>query len=100
MKEALDDKLITQLKDVVRNAEDLLRSSTGQAGEKFAAVRGKLEDSLSAAKTTLHDAEEKLIDSTRDAARDVDLYVHKNPWQSVGIAGAIGLVIGMLISRR
>jgi ElaB/YqjD/DUF883 family membrane-anchored ribosome-binding protein len=29
-----------------------------------------------------------------------DQYVHNNPWKAVGIAGGVGLLLGMLIGRR
>lgn len=37
---------------------------------------------------------------TKEAALATDEYVRANPWESVGVAAAVGLVIGMLIARR
>ena len=33
-------------------------------------------------------------------ANDANEFVRDNPWQAVGIAAGIGLVLGLLISRR
>ena len=33
-------------------------------------------------------------------AKATDVYVHENPWKSIGIAAGVGLMLGMLISRR
>jgi Mg/Co/Ni transporter MgtE len=40
------------------------------------------------------------VDITRDAARATDAYIHKNPWQAIGVAAGIGLVVGLLTGRR
>ncbi|NDB70762.1 MAG: DUF883 domain-containing protein [Methylocystaceae bacterium] len=36
----------------------------------------------------------------KDAGKAADNYVHDNPWKAVGIAAGVGLVLGLLISRR
>ena len=94
------DKLVQDLKIVVADAEELLRATASQAGEKVAAVREKVQDSLHRAKIKLAEAEEVLIDKGKQAARQTDEYVHDNPWKAVGIAAGIGFVIGLLIGRR
>jgi ElaB/YqjD/DUF883 family membrane-anchored ribosome-binding protein len=94
------EKLVQDLKLVISDAEDLLRATASQAGEKVAAAREKIQDSLHRAKVKLADVEDVLIDQGKLAARATDEYVHDHPWRAVGIAAGIGLVIGMLISRR
>lgn len=94
------DKLVQDLKIVINDAEDLLRATASQAGEKAAAAREKIQDSLHSAKIKLAEAEDIMIDKTRQAARATDEYVHDNPWRAVGIAAGVGLLIGLLIGRR
>jgi ElaB/YqjD/DUF883 family membrane-anchored ribosome-binding protein len=94
------DKLVQDLKLVITDAEELLRATASQAGEKAAAAREKIQDSLHRAKVKLAEAEDVMIDRTRQAARATDEYVHDNPWRAVGIAAGIGLLIGLLIGRR
>lgn len=94
------DKLVADLKVVVADAEDLLRATANQAGEKVAAARAKIQESLHEAKFRLAKAEEAIVDRTKEAAKATDQYVHDNPWKSVGIAAGIGFVIGLLIGRR
>ena len=97
---AAREKLAQDLKIVISDAEDLLRASASQAGEKAAAARDGIEDSLRQAKAKLAEAEDILLDRGKQAARATDEYVHDHPWQAVGIAAGVGLVIGLLISRR
>jgi ElaB/YqjD/DUF883 family membrane-anchored ribosome-binding protein len=93
------EKLVQDLRVVVADAEDLLRATAGQAGEKVSAARERIQENLAAAKERLAVAQENMIAKTRQAASVTDEYVHENPWKAVGIAAGAGLVIGMLISR-
>lgn len=94
------EKLAQDLKIVIADAEDLLRATASQAGDKVSAAREKIQDSLRHAKVKLAEVEDVLIDKGKQAARATDEYVHDNPWRAVGIAAGVGLIIGMLISRR
>lgn len=94
------EKLVQDFKVVVSDAEELLRATASQAGEKVAVAREKVQESLRRAKVKLAEAEEILIDKGKQAARVTDEYVHDNPWSAVGIAAGIGFMIGLLIGRR
>ena len=93
-------KLVADLKVVVADAEELLRATASQAGEKVAAARERIQASIATAKVKLTEAERALLEKTKQAAKATDDYVHENPWQAVGVAAAAGLVLGILISRR
>jgi ElaB/YqjD/DUF883 family membrane-anchored ribosome-binding protein len=94
------DKLVEDLRVVVADAEELLRATAGQAGDKIAAARERIQDSLAHAKVRLAAAEEAIVERTKQAARATDEYVHENPWKAVGIAACVGVIVGMLIGRR
>lgn len=94
------DKLVQDFKLVIADAEELLRATAAQAGEKVAAARERIQDRIHTAKIRVAEAEEVLMARTREAARVTDEFVHEKPWYAVGIAAAIGLVVGMLIGRR
>lgn len=94
------DKLIEDFRIVVADAEDLLKATAGQAGEKVAAARERVQDSLHHAKVKLAEAEDVIVLRTKQAARVTDEYVQENPWRAVGIAAGVGLIIGLLIGRR
>ena len=94
------DKLVADLKMVISDAEDLLLATAAQAGEKASAARARITESLKVAKEKLAIAEDIALDKAKAAARATDDYVHENPWAAVGVGAAVGLVIGMLISRR
>ncbi|MDP1634852.1 MAG: DUF883 family protein [Gallionellaceae bacterium] len=93
------EKLMHDLRVVVTDAEELLRATAGQAGEKMAVARERIQENLAAAKARLVVAEEAVVAKTKQAAKATDEYVHENPWRAVGIGAGVGLIIGMLISR-
>jgi ElaB/YqjD/DUF883 family membrane-anchored ribosome-binding protein len=98
--DASKQKLVADLKVVVADAEELLRATASQAGEKVSVARERIQASLATAKVKLADAERVVLERTKDAAKATDEYVRDNPWQAVGVAAAVGLVLGVLISRR
>jgi ElaB/YqjD/DUF883 family membrane-anchored ribosome-binding protein len=97
---AQTDKLASDMKVVISDAEDLLKATASAAGERVTAARARMEESLRVAKVKLADAQEAVVDRAKDAARATDDFVHAHPWQAAGIGLAIGVVLGMLIARR
>ena len=97
---ASKDKLVSDMKIVIADAEEILRVTASQAGEKAVELRARSQDRLRDAKVRLQDAEAALVDKTKAAARATDDFVHENPWQAVGVAAALGLALGVLIGRR
>ena len=98
--EVTKEKLMQDFRAVVADAEELLRATAGQAGEKVSAARERIQENLAAAKVRLSAAEEAVVAKTKEAAMATDEYVHENPWQAVGIGAGVGLIIGLLLSRR
>ncbi|AWI77238.1 MAG: DUF883 domain-containing protein [Azoarcus sp.] len=94
------DKLVSDLKLVVSDAEELLKLTAGQAGDKIGDVRSRLTDRLSDAKGRIADAEAAILDKTKKAAHATDDYVHAHPWESVGVAAGVAFLLGLLAGRR
>ena len=98
--EVTKEKLAVDLRAVIADAEELLRATASQAGEKVTAARAKIQESLDEAKVKLANLGEIGVDKAKEAAKVTDDYVHDHPWSAVGIAALAGLVLGVLISRR
>ncbi|MDP3440721.1 MAG: DUF883 family protein [Azonexus sp.] len=94
------DKLVSDLRVVISDTEELLRATAGAAGEKVGDLRERLSVRLRDAKERLIDLEVAVIDKTKAAARATDDFVHEEPWKAVGVAAALGLALGVLIGRR
>jgi ElaB/YqjD/DUF883 family membrane-anchored ribosome-binding protein len=94
------EKLAADLKLVINDAEELLRATASQAGEKVTAARLKVQDSLDQAKVKLGRISDAGLDRAKEAARVTDDFVHDQPWTAVGIGAGVGLILGLLIGRR
>ncbi|HEX6801294.1 MAG TPA: DUF883 family protein [Candidatus Binatia bacterium] len=94
------EKLAGDLRNLVADAEELLKATASQAGEKIGVARQKIEQSLIEGKKALADAEKNLVQKSKECAEIADDYVRENPWSAVGIAGGIGLVLGLLIRGK
>ncbi len=87
--EAPADRFMDELRNVIADAEELLRVTADQAGPKVQEVRARAEESLRSAREQL-----------QGAGKQLDTHVRENPWAAVGVAAAIGLLAGILLSRK
>lgn len=94
------DKLMHDMRAVVIDAEELLKATATQTGERIEKVRAKAEGSVRAAREQLLAAGEKFEVSAKAAVRDVNDQAHKHPWATAGIAAGVGVLVGLLIGRR
>ncbi len=94
------DKLMSDLRVVIGDAEELLRMTADQAGEGAADIRSRVQARLNQAKVDLVHLQEAAVAKAKAAGHAADEFVHESPWKSIGIAAGVGLVVGLLIGRR
>lgn len=94
------EKLMSDLRLVIADAEELLRMTADQAGEAAADVRARVQARMNQAKADLLQVQEAAVARAKAAGHAADEFVHENPWKSIGIAAGVGLVLGLLVSRR
>jgi len=94
------EKFVADLRTVLADTEQLLKSAIGQSGEKLAALRPRIEENLRGARARLEEYEQIASARARAAAEATDAYVHDHPWKVAGFAALIGVAVGLLISRR
>lgn len=93
-------RLVTDLKVLLGDTEDLLKATAAQGGEKAADMRARMQQAIGEIRPQLARAEALLEERTRAAVKTTDDYVHARPWTAVGIAACVGLVVGMLAGRH
>ena len=93
-------QLVTDMKSVIEDAEDMLNATADQAGDKIASLRARIQERLHGARVRLTQAEQALVAKSRAAARATDAYVHESPWTAVGVAAGVGLLVGLILGRR
>ncbi len=94
------EQLVSDIKSVIADAEEVLFATADQAGEKVANLRARVQTRLHDAKVRLAEAEAVLVAKTKAAAQATDAYVHESPWTAIGIAAGVGLLVGLIIGRR
>src|SRR4029077_7713505 len=90
------DRLVADFGTVIEDTEKLLQATAGQAGEKVLAARARVQESISAAKQKIDGVEDLALGK----AKAVDDYAVEHPWTAIGVAAAVGALVGILISRR
>lgn len=99
-KQTSTEKIFQDLQSVVHEAEALLKATAGQAGDKVDEVRSRAEKTIKQVRSRIEDVEEQAVRRVKDAASEAEDYVRDNPWQAIGVAAGVGLVLGLLLSRR
>lgn len=94
------EKLAADFRAVMEDIDALVGATTQQAEGEAKALRARIREQLERTKERLSDAQHEAIDRAKKAASATDDYVHGHPWQAVGVAAAVGLVLGVLIGRR
>lgn len=94
------EQLIGEFKSLMADAEALIKATEDHPGETIGSIRNKALETLAGAKESLSGIEGKMLDKAKVAAESADDFVHRNPWEAVGVAAGLGLLIGLFIGRR
>jgi ElaB/YqjD/DUF883 family membrane-anchored ribosome-binding protein len=94
------DEVQSNVSDAISGAEEMLSQAAHSTGEKAAELRARALQQLKALRERLDDASQAALQRSKLAARATDEYVHDHPWRSILAAASVGVVIGLLISRR
>lgn len=89
-----------EVRGLLADIEDLVMSTTSLTGEDLARAKAKLAERVASAKASVAKMGGVIADRTRHTARVTDAYVHDSPWQALGIAAAVGMLIGVVLTRR
>jgi ElaB/YqjD/DUF883 family membrane-anchored ribosome-binding protein len=90
------DKLLADLKAVARDTQELLRVTADQAGEKATEVRERLNAVLQSANS----ARQRLEARASASVESTDKLVRDHPYESIGVAFGVGVLLGLVLGRR
>lgn len=93
-------KLVSDLKLLAADTEELVRATAEQSGEKLNAARDKARVALAQAQARVAETEAALATRARAVARNTDQYVASHPWGAAAVVGVCALAIGILLGRR
>lgn len=87
--ETSESMVSSEIKNLMADIEELLARVADVNDVDISRVRQKVQETLDSVKTGLADS--------ADSAED---YVRDRPWQAIGIAALLGVVVGVLATRR
>ena len=99
-KEAAGSARASEWRDLVADVEDLIKKIADVSDVEIARVRERLKKTLSAAKESAALGARAARTYTREASVATGEYVRQRPWTAVGVAAAVGILIGVVASRR
>ena len=99
-KEVSKEQLLSDIGNVLADAQTLLRDAAQATGDRATELRRRAEDAISGVVKSIGQVEERVVTGAKDAALATDDWVHRYPWRAIGIAAGVGVLIGLLINRR
>lgn len=94
------ENLIGDFKALMADAEDLIKATASHNDGPLGEIRSKAMETLNSAKESLSSVEGTVTEKAKVVAERTDEFVHRNPWEAVGVAAGIGLLVGLFIRRR
>ncbi len=88
------EKLVRDVRMVVQGAEELIKATAGDIEDRTRQARARLAGALVVAKESLQQTEQAA------ALRASDGWVRENPYPAIGAGVIVGLLFGILLSRR
>jgi ElaB/YqjD/DUF883 family membrane-anchored ribosome-binding protein len=85
---------------LIQDAQELFREAGHATGEKAEELRAKGMELLQTASEKAHELQAVALEKGKEAAKSTDQFVHEKPWQAVAISAGVGLLVGLLLSRR
>jgi len=99
-REASTEQLKDDLRNLSQTVEELIHATADDSRGNIAELRQRAQQRLQETRERLEARGEKLYANAREQMDATDRYVHDNPWTSIGIGAASGVVLGLLLGRR
>ncbi|MBF8781184.1 ElaB/YgaM/YqjD family protein [Pseudomonas fulva] len=91
--------LMADFQALVRDTEKLLADTADLAGDQADQLRGQIKERLLSARQSLELTQDSVCQRSQETLGAAEEYVREKPWQAVGIAAGVGLLIGLLANR-
>lgn len=94
------ERVMSDLQTLSRDAEDLLKATAGDVSDKAKEARSRVAAALERAKVTCVHLQEQTLATAKAAAKKADTVIRDHPYESIGVAFGVGLLIGVLVTRK
>lgn len=94
------EDLMREVRAALGELESLYQEAKDDGTQEARALKEKVQDRISRAKSQLLDLEEQVEEKVKYTARQTDSLVREQPYYAMGVAALAGVVIGALLCRR
>lgn len=98
--DAKREELTNEIRDILKNAEELFNETSDSSTKEYKELRAKLAKQFDNVKDRFATLKDDSIESAKTVAKQTDTLVHDNPYKAIGVAGVVGLLLGVLIAKR
>jgi ElaB/YqjD/DUF883 family membrane-anchored ribosome-binding protein len=90
----------SEIKSLIADVEDLIAKIADLNDADVAKVRNKVQRAIVTAKESIAESADTLRQQAQRVAGSADDFVRDSPWQAVGLAALVGVLIGLVATRR
>ncbi|WP_386690212.1 YqjD family protein [Lonepinella sp. MS14437] len=94
------EELLDEIRDILTNAEELFDEKSKSGEAELKKLKEKLSSRVGDAKEKFASLQEDAIAGAKQVVKQTDEIVQENPYKAIGVAGVIGLLLGVLVSKR
>lgn len=94
------DELLSEIRDILDNAEELFDEKSKAGADELKKLKSSLDSRVSKLQKQFGSLKEDAVAGTKEVIKQTDELVQDNPYKAIGVAGVIGLLLGVLISKR
>jgi ElaB/YqjD/DUF883 family membrane-anchored ribosome-binding protein len=94
------EKLVRDIKEVIHDAEVLIKATAGDLSEKAKEAREKLSVKIGDAKAQLGEWQAVAKEKAIAGAKQADETIRSHPYESIAVAFGVGLLVGIIANRK
>jgi ElaB/YqjD/DUF883 family membrane-anchored ribosome-binding protein len=94
------ERVLQDLRILARDAQDLLKATAGDMSDRSKEIRTRLGHTLERATATCKELQGQTVEASKAAAKQADVVIRDHPYESIGVAFGLGLLIGFLVAHE
>jgi len=87
-----------EVRAFLADVEDLVKKVANVGDADVARLRSRVAGAIGDVRQAVGDTADSLRDRARLAVSVTDDYVHERPWTAIGLAAAVGIIVGVGVS--
>ncbi len=88
-----------EVKNFIADLEEMVSAKTNGTFD-VSQIKSDITSRIADYKSSVEAASQKVVAQAKHQAEGVNTYVHDEPWKAIGVGFAVGLLLGVVISRR